>query len=53
MYDDSNIFAKIIRGEIPAFKVFEDERAVAFMDWWCRRRERVTFSTSSPQRWRS
>jgi len=32
MYDDSNIFAKIIRGEIPAFKVFEDERAVAFMD---------------------
>ena len=32
MYDDSNIFAKIIRGEMPAFKVFEDERAVAFMD---------------------
>lgn len=32
MYDDSNIFAKIIRGEIPAFKVFEDERALAFMD---------------------
>jgi histidine triad (HIT) family protein len=32
MYDDSNIFAKIIRGEIPAFKVFEDEHALAFMD---------------------
>jgi histidine triad (HIT) family protein len=32
MYDDNNIFAKIIRGEIPAFKVFEDERALAFMD---------------------
>lgn len=32
MYDDNNIFAKIIRGEMPAFKVFEDERAVAFMD---------------------
>jgi histidine triad (HIT) family protein len=32
MYDDSNIFAKIIRGEIPAFKVFEDERSLAFMD---------------------
>jgi histidine triad (HIT) family protein len=31
-YDDSNIFAKIIRGEIPAFKVFEDERSLAFMD---------------------
>ena len=32
MYDDNNVFAKILRGEIPAFKVFEDERAVAFMD---------------------
>ena len=32
MYDDNNIFAKIIRGEIPAFKLFEDARAVAFMD---------------------
>lgn len=32
MYDDSNIFAKIIRGEMPAFKVFEDERSLAFMD---------------------
>jgi histidine triad (HIT) family protein len=32
MYDDTNIFAKIIRGDIPAFKVFEDERGLAFMD---------------------
>ncbi len=32
MYDDNNVFAKIIRGEMPAFKVFEDERAIAFMD---------------------
>ena len=32
MYDDNNVFAKIIRGELPAFKVFEDERAIAFMD---------------------
>ena len=32
MYDDNNIFAKIIRGEMPAFKVFEDASAVAFMD---------------------
>ena len=31
-YDDSNIFAKILRGEIPCAKVFEDERALAFMD---------------------
>ena len=32
MYDPNNIFAKIIRGEIPAFKVYETERALAFMD---------------------
>lgn len=32
MYDDDNVFAKILRGEIPAFKVYEDERALAFMD---------------------
>jgi histidine triad (HIT) family protein len=32
MYDDSNVFAKIIRGELPAFKVFEDAGHVAFMD---------------------
>lgn len=31
-YDDSNIFAKIIRGEIPAVKVYEDDIALAFMD---------------------
>lgn len=31
-YDDSNIFAKILRGEIPAIKVYEDEVALAFMD---------------------
>jgi histidine triad (HIT) family protein len=32
MYDQSNIFAKILRGEIPAFKVYEDAQALAFMD---------------------
>lgn len=32
MYDPNNIFAKILRGEIPAFKVYEDERTLAFMD---------------------
>jgi len=31
-YDPGNIFAKIIRGEIPALKVFEDDHAIAFMD---------------------
>ena len=31
-YDDDNIFAKILRGEIPASKVYEDEWAFAFED---------------------
>jgi histidine triad (HIT) family protein len=31
-YDDSNIFARILRGEIPAHKVYEDEHAFAFHD---------------------
>ncbi len=31
-YDDSNIFARILRGELPCKKVFEDEHALAFHD---------------------
>ena len=31
-YDDQNIFARIIRGELPAIKVYEDDRVLAFMD---------------------
>ena len=31
-YDPANIFAKILRGEIPAHKVYEDATAFAFMD---------------------
>lgn len=31
-YDDTNIFAKILRGEIPATLVYEDEWAIAFED---------------------
>ena len=31
-YDDSNIFAKILRGEIPCHKIYEDEHTLAFMD---------------------
>jgi histidine triad (HIT) family protein len=32
MYDDQNIFARILRGEIPCVKVFEDGKTLAFMD---------------------
>jgi histidine triad (HIT) family protein len=31
-YDNGNIFAKILRGEIPSHRVYEDEDVVAFMD---------------------
>jgi histidine triad (HIT) family protein len=31
-YDDSNIFARILRGEISCRKVYEDEHALAFHD---------------------
>ncbi|MEQ8690514.1 MAG: HIT family protein [Pseudomonadales bacterium] len=31
-YDADNIFAKILRGDAPAFKVYEDEYSLAFMD---------------------
>ena len=31
-YDESNVFAKILRGEIPCDKVYEDDYALAFQD---------------------
>lgn len=31
-YDPNNVFAKILRGELPAHKIYEDEDTFAFMD---------------------
>ena len=31
-YDKDNIFARIVRGEIPCHKVYEDAETLAFMD---------------------
>src|SRR5258707_3503890 len=31
-YDPDNIFAKILRGEFPSYKVYEDDKALAFLD---------------------
>ena len=31
-YDDQNIFARILRDELPAIKVYEDDQVLAFMD---------------------
>jgi len=32
IYDQDNIFAKILRGEIPCIRLYEDEKTLAFMD---------------------
>ncbi len=56
-YDPNNVFAKILRGEMPAHKVYETDKVLAFMDIMPRadghvlvipRRPRATFSTSTP-----
>ncbi len=31
-YDESNVFAKILRGELPSHKVYEDEKTIVIMD---------------------
>jgi histidine triad (HIT) family protein len=31
-YEPDNIFAKIIKGDLPAYKVYEDDKALAFLD---------------------
>jgi histidine triad (HIT) family protein len=31
-YDDQNVFAKILRGDMPCFKLYEDDETFAFMD---------------------
>jgi histidine triad (HIT) family protein len=31
-YDQNNVFAKILRGELPAHKVYEDDKAFSFLD---------------------
>ena len=32
VYDDQNVFAKILRGEMPSEKLYEDEHTIAIMD---------------------
>jgi histidine triad (HIT) family protein len=31
-YDANNVFAKILRGDLPSYKVYEDDKALAFLD---------------------
>lgn len=49
-YDDTNIFAKILRGELPCHKVYEDEVAFAFMDIMPRADGHVLVLPKAPSR---
>jgi len=49
-YDSNNVFAKILRGEMPAEKVYEDDVALAFMDIMPRADGHVLVIPKSPAR---
>jgi histidine triad (HIT) family protein len=49
-YDDTNIFAKILRGELPCHKVYEDDVVLAFMDVMPRADGHVLVLPKSPAR---
>jgi len=49
-YDDGNIFAKVIRGEAPCAKVYEDADILAFMDLFPQGRGHTLVVTKTPAR---
>jgi histidine triad (HIT) family protein len=49
-YDPGNIFAKILRGELPAHRVYEDDRVVAFLDIMPRAAGHVLVIPKAPSR---
>lgn len=49
-YDRDNIFAKILRGEMPAAKVYEDEAALAFLDLFPQSKGHTLVLPKSPVR---
>ena len=49
-YDNSNVFARILRGELPANKVYEDEHAIAIMDIMPRADGHVLVIPKAPSR---
>ncbi len=48
-YDPDNVFAKVIRGELPAAKVFEDDEVLAFMDLFPQARGHVLVVSKASQ----
>ena len=49
-YDSQNVFAKILRGELPCHKVYEDEATLAFMDVMPRADGHVLVIPKTPSR---
>lgn len=49
-YDPSNVFAKILRGELPCHRVYEDEATLAFMDIMPRADGHVLVIPKAPSR---
>ena len=49
-YDPNNIFAKILRGEMPSYKVYEDDKSFAFLDIMPRAPGHVLVIPKSPAR---
>jgi histidine triad (HIT) family protein len=49
-YDSSNIFAKILRGEFPCHKVYEDETALVMMDIFPQSKGHTLIIPKSPSR---
>jgi histidine triad (HIT) family protein len=49
-YDEQNVFARILRGELPAEKVYEDDHAVAIMDVMPRGKGHVLVIPKAPSR---
>lgn len=49
-YDEGNVFAKILRGELPSYKVYEDDDAIAIMDIMPRADGHVLVIPKAPSR---
>ena len=49
-YDSNNIFAKILRGELPCYKVYEDDKALAFLDIMPRATSHMLVLPKAPER---
>ncbi|MGY3489847.1 diadenosine tetraphosphate (Ap4A) HIT family hydrolase [Bradyrhizobium sp. USDA 4011] len=47
-YDNNNPFAKILRGEFPSYKVYENEHVLAFLDIMPRSRPGIRLSFQRP-----